>query len=168
MEKTEYWKVIPLTNGKYEASDRGFVRRIKGNILKMSPDGRGYLQVCIKYNDKVQTIAVHRLIARSFLTSFNGAQINHIDGIKTNNYLSNLEYVTGTDNIRHAFENDLIKTRKPVLQYDLSMNFIKEWQSLHSVKVDGGYNFGHVSSVCSGKRKTHSNYIWRWKTGQQK
>ena len=57
--------------------------------------------------------------------------------------------------------------RKPVLQYDLDGNFIKEWISASSCKREGGYNQGVVSACCRGERRRYKNYQWKYKDGDE-
>jgi hypothetical protein len=78
------------------------------NKIKGYPDTKGYLRVDI---GKSKTYAIHRLIASAFIENPNNfPQINHIDGVKNNNSIENLEWVSAKDNINHAFN---ILKRKP-------------------------------------------------------
>lgn len=105
----EVWKVIDGF-GHYEVSNCGRVRNTyTGRIRKPSINAYGYPYVSVKMSKKSYALRIHRLVAAAFLepsTKYK-AQINHIDGVKTNNTASNLEWVTPSENIRHAYETGL-------------------------------------------------------------
>lgn|GEM_PF-6947549 len=111
---SEHWRPICINNGKYadryDISDYGRVRasltcRVGGSrpgrVLFQSRDTKGYPQVII-YCGKPHTIKVHRLVATAFLGERGDLTVNHIDGDKTNNKVTNLEYVSNVENTRHA------------------------------------------------------------------
>lgn len=112
----EEWRDINIDNGKYvgryQVSNMGRVRshpnsKITGSkpgkILFQSCDNRGYSQVYLYFKYKQTTTKVHRLVVEAFLPKRgHGWQVNHLDGDKTNNRLSNLELCTNKENQRHA------------------------------------------------------------------
>jgi hypothetical protein len=93
-------------------------------LLKPFKNRKGYLMVNIK--DLQKTKSVHRLVADAFIPNVdNKPQINHINGIKSDNKVSNLEWVTNEENFNHALANGLRENcgralRKKVIQYDLN------------------------------------------------
>ena len=106
----ERWVPIAGYEGWYDVSDQGHVRRMRktnnthvGRILKGSIGGKYYLQVAL-YKDGVRKGAkIHQLVAAAFIGPCQeGKELNHKDGIKTNNHVSNLEYVTHKENQHHA------------------------------------------------------------------
>lgn len=106
------WKKIP-NYSKYEASDSGLIKTFNwknsGKIAIMKPalDGSGYLRTML-VNDlgKTETIKVHRLIAKTFIPNpENKSDVNHINGIKTDNSIINLEWSTRKENVQHAHKN---------------------------------------------------------------
>ncbi|MEX0596564.1 MAG: HNH endonuclease [Candidatus Paceibacterota bacterium] len=107
------WKKIPEFN-LYEASDQGFIKTFnwknKGieRIMKPSLDGSGYLRTMLLGDDKkFYTIKVHRIIGITFIDNpENKPQINHKNCIKTDNRVSNLEWVTLSENQIHAYKQN--------------------------------------------------------------
>lgn len=109
----EEWRDIPGFF-PYQASDQGRIRRspgapprrgaVPGKILKVpGRDERGYPQTSLYLTGKRTTAKIHRLVALAFLgPRAEGMTVNHIDGNKENNALSNLEYVSNYENAMHA------------------------------------------------------------------
>lgn len=94
----------------YFVTKEGLVFSSKTNkFLKFSYDQQGYQRVGLFIgNYKSKTIKVHRLVAETFIKNpDNKKDVNHIDGNKLNNDISNLEWCTRSENIRHAFKNGL-------------------------------------------------------------
>ena len=109
----EIWKVIP-NYSMYEISNYGRVfSHYKNKCMSAGltiDDSRGYCIVNLKRDgvNKRETRYVHRLVAEAFIPNpDNLPQVNHKDGIKTNNYVDNLEWCTGEYNSKHAHENNL-------------------------------------------------------------
>jgi hypothetical protein len=112
-------------------------------ILAQTISTYGYYKICISIDNKVHHLSVHRLIAEAFVPNPNiQHQINHINGIKTDNSIENLEWVSLTENIRHAHATGLSavqpkgeanKLSKKLYQYDLNGNLIKEWTGIREV-----------------------------------
>lgn len=88
------------------------IRHYKSKILKpIFNKSNGYLSVYLKdQNNKYKICYIHRLVAQTFIPNpENKREVNHIDGNKKNNCVDNLEWATREENIRHAFDNNLIK-----------------------------------------------------------
>jgi hypothetical protein len=98
----EIWKDVLGYEGIYQVSNLGRVKsfkRCKEKILKPYKDTAGYLMVDLNKNKRI-TLSVHRLIATTFL-GISDLQVNHINGIKTDNKLENLEFVCARENSSH-------------------------------------------------------------------
>lgn len=121
---SENWKPVKDYEGIYEVSDTGLVRSLdrvdrlnrfkKGTLKAPCDNGRGYLCVNLKAHGKQAQKTIHRLVATAFIPNpDNLPVINHIDGNRGNNDISNLEWCTQLENMRHAFKTGLIK-HKPL------------------------------------------------------
>lgn len=104
-------KDIPGWENKYACTTDGRIWSHKTNkFLSPSINKRGYAHIVLVNDGKRYDYRVHRLIAMTFLDNpENKEQVNHIDGDKLNNYLSNLEWMTAEENIQHAKDNKLFK-----------------------------------------------------------
>ncbi len=173
--REEIWKDIKGYEGYYKISDLGRVKRLerkrydrnqilKERIVKTIYPKNGwypYLSLCKKGIYKNYTI--HRLIAEAFLPNPDNLPcINHKDGNKQNNSISNLEWCDYSHNNREAHRLGLNRgTSKEVYQFDLNENLIKVWSS--GRKAEQYYNIGHIADCCNKKRKTSGGFIWKYK-----
>ena len=109
----EEWKEIKNTMGYYSISNRGRVKSNRNNIImKPIPITKGYVKVNIKINGHNEYKLIHRLVAESFIDNpYNKPEVNHKNGVKTDNRVENLEWVTGEENRDHAKRMGLQKTR---------------------------------------------------------
>ena len=101
----EIWKTFPY-NSLYEVSNLGRVRRGK-RILGGGMMTSGYRHVTICDGIKKKIIGIHRLVAMTFHGEPEGRDTNHKDGDKLNNRADNLEWLTRSENLRHAHDNGL-------------------------------------------------------------
>lgn len=122
----ETWKPIPGYNGSYEASSMGRIKSLgkdSGTLLKKRPkhdtimkqyvSKTGYANVGLSKNGVCRQYRVHKLIAFAFIKNKNKyPYINHKDCNKLNNNISNLEWCTHLQNIRHAVRNGKFDNRK--------------------------------------------------------
>ena len=183
--KKEYWKPVVGYEGLYEVSNWGRVksikrivksprgtRTVKERILNPRKDRRGYLYVILsKYNIK-KTLTVHRLVALHFIDNPNNyPYVNHKDEQKDNNVVSNLEWCDAKYNSNYGTRNKKIsekmtngKLSKPVLQYDLEGNLIREWASACECGRNG-FDTGAVNACCNNKYKfeKYKNCFWKFK-----
>lgn len=118
----EIWKDIVGYEDCYEVSDLGRVqskdhvvpckggtRLVKGKLKKLFPNRKGYLITTLSKENKLATFTVHQLVAQAFLPGFQkGTELNHKDGVKANNAISNLEISDPSHNQFHAVRNGLV------------------------------------------------------------
>lgn len=117
--KTEQWKAIP-NYSRYEASDCGRLRSLNYKntrtvrVLKPALTEDGYLKTMLQDdNGRYHSLTVHHFVTLAFFgPREDGLQVNHKDGVKTNNSIDNLEYCTASQNVRHAYDNGLEKPLK--------------------------------------------------------
>lgn len=112
----EKWKYITGTNNKYMISSNGRVKsfcRKEEKILKQGATKKdGYPIVGLRYPDKVKLRTVHRIVAEEFINRPDGKnQVNHINGIKSDNRAVNLEWSTPLENITHMHKNNMRNTK---------------------------------------------------------
>lgn len=116
----EEWKDIPDFEGLYSVSTYGRIRSyprkcwngvgffmLKERVMKLQDNGKGYLQIMLNAGGAPKLFYVHRLVLLTFVGPPNGLETNHKNGIKKDNTLWNLEYVTSSQNILHAWETGL-------------------------------------------------------------
>lgn len=122
----EQWKDIPGYEGRYQVSDQGRVkslpfmqryllrngkesyRRTGERILAQQPNNRGYMLVHLYDDGERKGCTVHRLVAQAFVPGHvYGLDVNHKNGIKADCRAENLEWVTRSENHRHAFATGL-------------------------------------------------------------
>ena len=111
---TEIWKDIEGYGGDYQISNLGRVKSLKYNnrILKPRLDQRsGYSTIRLFCENDCGCCYVHRLVATAFIPNPESKpQVNHLNGVKTDNRVDNLEWVTAAENARHAVVTGLLKT----------------------------------------------------------
>jgi hypothetical protein len=109
----EIYKDIKGYEGLYKVSNLGNVKRFykkntDGIILKVLNNGAGYCQVTLSKNNKAIKCYIHRLVAKYFVENSNNfQQVNHINGIKVDNRVENLEWCTPKHNTKHAIKTGL-------------------------------------------------------------
>ena len=188
------WKIIPDTNGAYSAnSETGQIRgntrlgsdgrKLKEVLLKPWVQNSGYAVVSLRLEGKTKDFLVHRLIGKTYLSDFKeDLDINHINGNKLDNRLSNLECVTRSANIRHAYKVGLAyssekkkenaKRRgkafrelngKSIAMCDLkTRNVLEVFEVMADAYKKYGYQVSAISRAASGKQKSSYGYFWKW------
>lgn len=182
----ECWREVKGFEGLYFVSDYGRVRSQK-KILSPKKEKNGYLRVTLYKTRKAKTVSVHRLVAEAFLGPCSGnMQINHKDGCKVNNHVSNLEYCTCSENIKHAYDAGLKercrehgremamknmgkltayrdRVKRPVISIDLRTNERIEHESVNMAARNTNTDPANVSRVLNGTYRQTRGYLFKYK-----
>lgn len=187
----EIWKVIEDYED-YEVSNLGRIKKgdikvttktssyIRPNLISIKKDRYGYECVKLRKNKKAYYRFVHRLVAQAFIPNPNNyPQINHINEIKHDNNVDNLEWCTGEYNNAYGTRVErMVETRNKsgnyhigVIQYNLYNEVIREWDSINEAARDySDEGRGNVNSIktaiiqcCRGRQKTCLGYKWEYK-----
>ncbi len=109
----EEWRDIEGYEGLYQVSNLGRVKKVnhrntgQERILKKPITCFGYERVQLWKDGKPKKFFVHRLVAKAFIPNPRKKQVNHKNGIKTDNCVENLEWVSAAENTQHAINNNL-------------------------------------------------------------
>lgn len=152
------WKII----GNYQVSDNGEIRDLHGNIRIPRKHPKGYLQITLDGKNWL----VHRLVATLFIPNpENKPQVDHINGDKTLNCVSNLRWVTSKENnnnpnTSYKNSNGLIPVERTGKVLDI---FLKSYNSIKEASEDVGCDDSGICKVLYGKRNYCHGYRWRKK-----
>ena len=170
----EIWKDIEGYDN-YQISSLGNVRKITKNgftHIKCSPRGsqktsktkEKYMGVTLSKNGTRKGFSIHRLVAEAFIPNPNNYPlINHINGIKDDNCVCNLEWCTIKQNIQHAY--DVLNMRNhygSIKQYTKEGEFIKEYDSVREASRELGIHFGNIVKCANKQRNVAGGYVWRF------
>ena len=146
--------------GLYAVTSCGRVWSYKNKcFLKPGVSTKGYLVVNLCKDGQRKMYSLHRIVAEAYIPNpDNLPQVNHKDENKANNCLQNLEWCDHKYNINYGTRNDKIK--KPILQFTLDGEFIREWDCATDV---GREVCGNICNCLKGKQKTAYGYVWKYK-----
>ncbi|MBO7712938.1 MAG: HNH endonuclease [Methanobrevibacter sp.] len=163
---TDFGDVYSITTNKY-SNHKGIKTKLKPFLSK-----NGYLTV--SFGHKSTKRLVHRLVAKAFIPNpDNKAQVNHIDGNKTNNNVSNLEWCTCSENLIHkhrvlghkgAWFGKFGKNNpssKPVIQLK-NNKIINKFDCIAEAERMTGISHSSISACCKNKSKTAGGYEWEY------
>lgn len=181
----EIWKDVVGWEGKYSVSSRG---RIKSNarfvdttrkktyfveerIMSLKTKNNGYLEVNFKVNGENNCLMVHRLVAIAFIpnSADDKMLVDHIDGNRKNNNVSNLRWCNHKENSNFElakinFDRAGVNRMKPVVQFTKNLVFVAEYSSSTEASLKTGLRQGNISTACcSPKKRTCGGYIWKKK-----
>lgn len=186
----EIWKDIKGYEGIYKISNHGRIMSLdkfvnhgnrgnilkRGRILKQVLTKSGYHRVSL-CDGRTKINAITSIyVARAFIPNpENKPQVNHKNGIKTDNKVTNLEWCTNSENIKHAYDNGLLcppwknkfndehNTAKKVLQFTKRMELIGEYAAIIIASRKFGIGSSSISAVCNGRLKSAGGFIWKHK-----
>ena len=187
----EIWRPVAGYEWLYDVSSFGRIRSLDNRwssirIMKPWKNSSWYMSTVIyKSPHNKSSVVIHRLIAQSFIDNpDNKPQVNHINGIKSDNRVENLEWATASENMRHAFKIGLKENKNPLFrennpsphkwkkgwksifarkvgQYSDGWTLIKEWDSMIETKKNW-YIPAWVSRCCRWIVKHHAGFVWKY------
>lgn len=185
----ETWRDIPGWEGIYQISNLGRVKSCKvvpsGKVMRLSNKTGDYIRIVLqKKGRKNETHLVHRLVAKLFLPNpSNLPVVNHKDGNKQNNSVSNLEWCTNSYNVRHSMcmhpmqsvsmvYYNKFERPKSIAQIDKDGNILAVYGSARMAQVSTGICSRNILQVANrtpfnekGKiRRTAGGYFWRFES----
>lgn len=183
----EEWKPTPIEG--YHVSNHGRVKSIARSVsnkayrykkvmpvkevmLSLKPNSKiGYVIVSLRR----KKYYVHRLVAQAFIDNSQGKpQVNHIDGDKSNNHVSNLEWCNNSENGKHSYAflnrpkpylgriNELHHNSKPVYQISLDGFLIAEFPNSREANRSTGITHQNINHCVHGRRKSAGGYLWSY------
>lgn len=169
----EKWREISI-NSNYEVSNTGRVRRIGSERDHSVRDAKGYLVTDLYENGVRSTARVHRLVAAEFLPNpHNKPEVNHKDGNRHNNDVSNLEWVTKKENVQHAWASGLAKPSYSMLgrsnpnagRKGRPIRIVETgevYNTLHECEKAINGNNRHINDCLRGRQHTHRGYHFEY------
>lgn len=150
--------------GKYFVSDEGFLinKRLQRHKPHVHPI-TGYVQQTLRKDGKAYMRYMHRMVAEAFIPNPDHLpEVNHKDGNKQNNSVSNLEWVGRSENMTHAYRNGLRQTTR-IAAYTKTGEFVRAFDSENdAVRYLGlSYNAG-ISNCLRGVTKSAHGFVWRY------
>ena len=164
---TEVWKDVSGFDGLYKVSNTGKVKRSfvngKERILSGRKDKDGYIEVILSKAQHKSYFRIHRLVAKAFIPNPDGKpMVNHKDKNVQNNAVTNLEWVTASENVVHGYCTGRKVRKRPVVQYTKNMDFIAFWNSIREAGQALCINEHNINSCCNDKLPSAGGYIWRY------
>lgn len=193
----EIWKDIEGYGDRYKISNKCTVVRKEcystnrhGTVTLMAErtvairkkrerNGSWYWLLTLYYEGVCYGKYLHKLMAEAFIPNpQNKPQVNHIDGNKINNDISNLEWCTDLENKQHAKENGLLRSpkywtgklgdkharSKPIVRLGLDMSFKEEYEGLLDACRKGDFSAAGLSIACNNTPRPYKGFIWMFRT----
>jgi hypothetical protein len=162
--ENEIWKEISIENEYttgYFVSSLGRFKNKKGVIMEnYKPHHSGYIYLRVN----IKKYSLHRLVALAFIENPNNKPfVNHIDGNKTNNNVSNLEWTTCSENNLHNYKIGLNKGHKrKIIQCNLQMNEIKTFETIKAASNELKISLSCIKDVLKNKQKSTKGFMFKY------
>lgn len=134
-------------------------------LFNKKPDKQGYINCQITDIDGKQSHkSIHILVALTFIPNpENKPTVDHINRVRNDNRVENLRWATYSEQIKNRSEPKNTKCGRPIYQYDLNNNLIKEWNRIIDAAIEYDLNPRRISDACSGTDHIFKEFIWRYK-----
>ena len=144
----------------------GKVYNKRGKSICEWKDNCGYLQVKLSKNGKWYYRRVHRLVTEAFIPNPNNLkQVNHIDGDKTNNDISNLEWCNNKENTKHGYENNLYHSKHRSIKIEVyeknTNNKLYEFKSIRETANTLNINRKTLSRILFDDKENNYDYDFK-------
>jgi hypothetical protein len=162
--ENEQWVTVK-SNSNYRVSSFGRVHNIKTNNILHPVETCGYYKVRLSQNGKTTDWLIHKLVFQSFHHEVDTKDycIDHIDGNKHNNSLSNLRKITLSENVRKAYYEQRTNSNiKPVSQYSKEGEFLATFPSSREAARQLNLDSSSITKCCKGKLKTTGGFVFKY------
>lgn len=179
------WKPIDGYEGLYEVSNKGNIRSMERMVVDKNGSTKPVHAKMLTWHKSKQTlrhpvahyhvelwkdgkrkaVRVHRLVAQAFIPNPDGKpQVNHIDGNPGNNAVANLEWATNSENMRHAYANELTKPRggKPIKGTNKITGKVVEFDNAGAAAKHFGVTPGAIRSALKGYGRSVGACGFKW------
>lgn len=162
----EIWKPVVGFENLYKVSNLGNVKSIYRYKKQLIPfkQKNGYLSVTIYKDGKKYFKLIHRLVAMAFIPNpLEKEQVNHIDEVKTNNQVENLEWMTSKENMNYgtARARSSKAQGKSVIQMTMDGEILNKFDTENETAITTGANRYKISAVINGHRKSTGGFRWK-------
>jgi hypothetical protein len=164
----ELWRDVDGYEGEYMVSNKGRIMSLKDwnkpKILKPFFDHHGYKKINLLKNREMKQVFVHRLVVEAFIGKIpEGMTVNHKDGNKTNNCVTNLEIVTQKENILHSYYVLGNGIRAVYMLDKNTFEILKEFPSITLASKEMKIDDAAIYKVCMNARNFAGGYSWMFK-----
>lgn len=161
------WKKFIYENYEtdYSVSTEGEVRKDTTNYILSQSSQQDYKFVTLLIKGKQKRMRVHRMVALTFLDNpENKPYVNHINGNRSDNNITNLEWVTPSENTQHAVDTGLMNNgrKKAVIQYNLNGDRMATFESASEAARQTGGSQSKITMCCRRQRESANDYQWRY------
>ena len=165
----EVWKDIKGYEGIYAISNYGRVKNIATDkILSPVNNSKGYYKVELRKEKIGKRYYIHRMVAEAFLPNPNNkTEVNHRDSNPSNNHISNLEWVSSSENTKHAVYKGALcawgNRAKPIEAINIESGIVSRFATIS--EAERTFNTRHITDVLKGKRHQCKGYTFRYIEG---